>query len=72
MGRDALTESGNGNSGISGLVSGEKVHIEVRSALYQNFAYIVQQADVEIPHTGYARRGHHADAAINRGTKWAA
>ncbi|GLV57319.1 hypothetical protein KDH_41550 [Dictyobacter sp. S3.2.2.5] len=39
--------------GLSSLGEGETVHIEVRSALYQNYAYIVQQADVTIPGTGY-------------------
>jgi serine/threonine protein kinase len=56
IGRDMAghTENKNAGNGISGLVSGEKVHVEVRSALYQHFAYIVQQANVEIPHSGYA------------------
>jgi len=58
IGRDMLlakqTENKNEGNGISGLVSGEKVHVEVRSALYQHIAYIVQQANVEIPHKGYA------------------
>ena len=30
------------------------MHIEVRSALYHNYAYIVQQTDVEIPALNYA------------------
>jgi serine/threonine protein kinase len=55
LGRDNPPTSGNEASpGLSGLVHGEQVHIEVRSALYQNFAYVVQQADVEIPSQGYA------------------
>ena len=29
------------------------VHVEVRSALHQNFTYIVQQAEVTIPAPGY-------------------
>jgi serine/threonine protein kinase len=41
-------------SGLSSLICGERVHIEVRSALYHNYAYIVQQTDVEIPATNYA------------------
>lgn len=39
--------------GLSALCEGNVVHIEVRSALYQNYAYIVQQADVTIPAEGY-------------------
>lgn len=42
------------SAGLSALVQGEMVHIEVRSALYQNYAYIVQRADVVIPGRGYA------------------
>ncbi len=41
-------------AGLSGLAQGESVHIEVRSALYQNYAYIVQRVDVTIPKRGYA------------------
>ncbi len=41
-------------AGLSALVQGENVHIEVRSALFQNYAYIVQRADVQIPARGYA------------------
>jgi serine/threonine protein kinase len=41
-------------AGLSGLAQGETVHIEVRSALYQNYAYIVQRVDVTIPKRGYA------------------
>ena len=41
-------------AGLSALVQGESVHIEVRSALFQNYAYIVQRADVQIPARGYA------------------
>ncbi len=39
--------------GLSGLHEGEKVHIEVRSAIYQNYAYIVQQANISIPASGF-------------------
>jgi hypothetical protein len=39
---------------LSALAKGEIVHIEVRSALFQNYAYIVQQADVQLPGKGYA------------------
>ncbi len=41
------------SAGLGGMVEGDIVHIEVRSALYQNYAYIVQQADVQIPAAGY-------------------
>ncbi|GHO87240.1 inactive serine/threonine-protein kinase VRK3 [Dictyobacter formicarum] len=41
------------SGGLSALGEGETVHIEVRSSLYQNYAYIVQQADVTIPGAGY-------------------
>ena len=40
--------------GLSSLVEGDTVFIEVRSALYQNYAYVVQQATVQIPEGGYA------------------
>lgn len=40
--------------GLSALIEGEIVYIEVRSVLYQSFAYIVQQAGVTIPAPGYA------------------
>ncbi|MFL5626947.1 MAG: protein kinase domain-containing protein [Ktedonobacteraceae bacterium] len=40
--------------GLSALIEGELVYIEVRSALYQNYAYIVQQAAIYIPAQGYA------------------
>lgn len=40
--------------GLSALIEGELVYIEVRSALYQSYAYIVQQAAVYIPAQGYA------------------
>ncbi len=51
IGRSAqqVNESG----GLSALSEGDTVHIEVRSALYQNYAYLVQQADVQIPAEGY-------------------
>jgi serine/threonine protein kinase/ribosomal protein L40E len=51
IGRDKPTEVQ--LAGLSALANGEKVHIEVRSALYQNYAYIVQQADIEIPGEGF-------------------
>ena len=40
--------------GLSSLVEGETVYIEVRSALYQSYAYIVQQATVSLPGQDYA------------------
>ncbi len=40
--------------GLSALVEGEVVYIEVRSVLYQSFAYILQQATVAIPAADYA------------------
>ncbi len=51
IGRDKSTDAQ--AAGLSALMRGEKVHIEVRSALYQNYAYIVQQADIQIPAEGY-------------------
>jgi serine/threonine protein kinase/ribosomal protein L40E len=41
-------------TGLSSLIQGEVVHIEVRSALYHNYAYVVQRADVTLPGSGYA------------------
>ncbi|GER87024.1 hypothetical protein KDW_11860 [Dictyobacter vulcani] len=52
MGR-AKTKLDPNAGGLSALCEEETVHIEVRSALYQNYAYIVQQADVSIPAAGY-------------------
>jgi serine/threonine protein kinase len=40
--------------GLGSLIQGERVHIEVRSALYHNYAYIVQQTDVEVPAPNFA------------------
>jgi len=40
-------------AGLSALVHGDKVLIEVRSALYQSYAYIVQRALVTVPANGY-------------------
>ncbi len=47
-------KKGTAAAGLSALVHGEKIHIEVRSSLFQNYAYIVQRAAVEIPARGYA------------------
>jgi serine/threonine protein kinase len=41
-------------AGVSGLIKGDIVHLEVRSAIYQSHAYIVQHADIQVPGTGYA------------------
>jgi len=41
-------------AGLSALVKDEIVHIEVRSALYHNYAYVVQRADVALPGSGYS------------------
>ena len=49
LGRKKATQQG-----LSALIEGEIVYIEVRSVLYQSFAYIVQQAGVTIPAPGYA------------------
>lgn len=56
MGRNApeLAQNGTSPGGLSALVDGQMVYIEVRSALYQNYAYIVQQATVQIPADGFA------------------
>jgi hypothetical protein len=40
-------------TGLSALLHGDQVLIEVRSALQQNFSYIVQHASVRIPAQGY-------------------
>lgn len=53
MGRDE-PDPGAPQGGLSAVVKGDLVHIEVRSALYRNFAYIVQQADVTMPGKGFA------------------
>ncbi|GCE11421.1 protein kinase family protein [Tengunoibacter tsumagoiensis] len=53
MGRNSPKGEGSNASGLGNLVEGEIAHIEVRSALYQNYAYIVQQADVRIPAEGF-------------------
>jgi serine/threonine protein kinase len=51
MGRDTPRQRG---VGLSGLIRDEYVHIEVRSALYHKYAYIVQQADIRLPGQGFA------------------
>jgi serine/threonine protein kinase len=53
IGRDQFTgEAPTG--GLSALVDGDIVHIEVRLALYKSYAYVVQQADIAMPASGYA------------------
>lgn len=57
MGRNKQQESARekvSEGGISALHEGTVVYIEVRSVLYQNYAYVVQQANVTIPAEGYA------------------
>src|SRR5260221_6444885 len=39
---------------LSALIPGEVIHIEVRSTLYQNLAYVVQRAVLQLPRQGYA------------------
>ncbi len=40
--------------GLSAIVRDEIVHIEVRSAIFQNYAYVAQRADVHMPGDGFA------------------
>ncbi len=59
MGRASATlprgaKKGTEPVGLSAVVYDEVVHIEVRSAIFQNYAYIVQQADVHVPNEGFA------------------
>ena len=58
MGRDEAsnppgTKKGIVPRGLSAQAHGDLVYIEVRSALHENFTYIVQQAAVNIPALGY-------------------
>jgi len=58
MGRDEPgtspgTKKGIVPRGLSAQVSSDVVYVEVRSALHQNYTYIVQQAAVNIPALGY-------------------
>ncbi len=50
----AGASKGESLAGLSAFTKGSVVHIEVRSALYQNYAYIVQRADVALPGNGYS------------------
>ncbi|GAC1391736.1 MAG: hypothetical protein NVSMB38_12980 [Ktedonobacteraceae bacterium] len=59
MGREVATpppgsKKGTQPVGLSAIIHDEIVHIEVRSAIFQNYAYIVQRADVQIPGQGFA------------------
>ena len=40
--------------GLSALTEGDKVFIEVRSAIYERYAYVVQKAEITLPTAGYA------------------
>jgi len=58
VGRDEPTPApgarqGDHPAGLSGLVHGNTALIEIRSVLYQGFAYLVQQTTVTIPAEGY-------------------
>jgi hypothetical protein len=59
MGRDEPTphpdaRKGVQPAGLSALVHGEIIQVEVRSVLQQGYTYILQQAAVTIPASGYA------------------
>ncbi len=59
MGREVATvpsgaKKGTQPVGLSAIVRNEKVHIEVRSAIFQNYAYVAQRADVQMPGDGFA------------------
>lgn len=59
MGRDAPSlppgaKKGEQAAGLSALVQGDRVLIEVRSALQQSYAFVVQRAVVTIPAADYA------------------
>lgn len=41
------------NGGLSALAEGDTVFIEVRSAIYERYAYVVQKAEVTLPAAGY-------------------
>ena len=41
------------NGGLSALAKGDKAFIEVRSAIYERYAYVVQKAEVTLPASGY-------------------
>ncbi len=59
MGREVGTappgaKKGTQPVGLSAIVRNEIVHIEVRSAIFQNYAYVAQRADVQMPGEGFA------------------
>ncbi len=59
MGREVGTpppgaKKGTQPVGLSAIVRDEVVHIEVRSAIFQNYAYVAQRADVQMPGDGFA------------------
>ncbi len=59
MGREVATapsgsKKGTQPVGLSAIVRDEIVHIEVRSAIFQNYAYVAQRADVQMPGDGFA------------------
>lgn len=59
LGRDEPTlrqgaKKGEEPSGLSALIHGEIALVEVRSVLQQGYTYVLQQASVTIPATGYA------------------
>ncbi len=59
MGREVATpppgsKKGTQPVGLSAIVQNEIVHIEVRSAIFQNYAYVAQRADVQMPGEGFA------------------
>ncbi|WP_052890723.1 inactive serine/threonine-protein kinase VRK3 [Thermogemmatispora carboxidivorans] len=58
MGRDRAlpppgSRAGSRPVGLSALTHGERVHIEVRSAIYQRYAFVVQRAVITVPASGY-------------------
>jgi len=59
MGRNVATpppgtKKGAQPVGLSAIIHDEIVHVEVRSSIFQNYAYVVQRADVHIPGEGFA------------------
>jgi hypothetical protein len=59
MGRDMAklaphAKKGSQPVGLSAIVRDETVHIEIRSSIFQNYAYVIQRADVQIPGEGFA------------------
>ncbi|HLI91394.1 MAG TPA: inactive serine/threonine-protein kinase VRK3 [Ktedonobacteraceae bacterium] len=70
MGRDQPVprEDGEPPAGLSGLVRGDLVNVEVRSALFQNYAYVVQRAQVQIPGRGYIAEVTIPMQALSKGS----